>query len=336
MLIWYFLLGALAVFTALLLFGFVGCGLDAIGTGGAEDYPTTILQTPGLVAYWRLQEPSSTPVPSTGGSAKCENTSTFNGDYFKLNPTALPDEQHQSDQTAGTTADEIKLGVTPGLLELLPTSTCLEVDGGYVQVPFHAQLNPAAFTLEVWIQFPFPGIHGTHVYYQCIAESTGPTGLGQRQSGWGIYLGPQFPHSPPGSDLFWTIWMFDDTNEFHQVATSTHPASTDLVTYLVLTYDGLSNLQLFRYYPNTDHQLDIPSIREIQVNVTGFKPNDSGNFFIGTGSNLFPAAGVPPQRLYPYRGKIQEVALYNIDLSGVNNAGVSSTLGPHEAAGGNF
>ena len=101
MLVWYFLLGALAVLAALLLFGFVGCGLDVIGTGAAAaDYPTTISQTPGLVAYWRLQEPSSTPVPSSGGAAKCQNTPAFNGDYFKLNPTARPDEQHQSDQRA--------------------------------------------------------------------------------------------------------------------------------------------------------------------------------------------------------------------------------------------
>ena len=77
--------------------------------------------------------------------------------------------------------------------------------------------------------------------------------------------------------------------------------------------------------------------------MTTFKRNDTsmaggGDFFIGTGSNLFPSVGSPHQRLYPFKGKIQEVALYNKDLSGgpPDYPGVTTTLGPHEVAGGKF
>ncbi len=49
-------------------------------------------------------------------------------------------------------------------------------------------------------------------------------------------------------------------------------------------------------------------------------------------------AGVS-QRLYPFKGKIQEVALYNADLSVGQDDNVLSLqlyLGPHEAANGNM
>jgi hypothetical protein len=45
----------------------------------------------------------------------------------------------------------------------------------------------------------------------------------------------------------------------------------------------------------------------------------------------------PSQRLYPFKGKIQEVAFYNADLSVDTNAlALQSVLGTHETAGGNF
>jgi hypothetical protein len=65
-------------------------------------------------------------------------------------------------------------------------------------------------------------------------------------------------------------------------------------------------------------------------------PNGQGEFLIGAGSNLYPVLGAPPQRLYPFKGKIQEVALYKRDLSAPNNTGVQTTLRQHEMAGGNL
>jgi len=45
----------------------------------------------------------------------------------------------------------------------------------------------------------------------------------------------------------------------------------------------------------------------------------------------------PFQRLYPFKGKIQEVALYNVDLSVYNNSiAIQGVLASHELSGGNF
>jgi hypothetical protein len=204
-----FLVGALAVLVMVLLFGFMGCSLDDFGTGTATDYPSTIQVTPGLVAYWRLQEPASTPTAVEGNPAPPgdiafsannqanpqDPSNPFNGAYFELNPAAADAARH-SNQTTGT----LNLG-TPGILDLLPGNTCVQVEGGFVQVPFNAALNPSAFSLEAWV-VPFDeGFHPDPQYYQCLVESTGPAGLGKRTSGWGLFIGPQDPGVAPFSPL---------------------------------------------------------------------------------------------------------------------------------------
>ena len=110
-------------------------------------------RTGDLVAYWRLGEPSTTPVPSSGGAARSvvadENGDVHHGDYFKLDPVSAPDDLRHSPATIGT----LILGVTPGLLELgdQVNSPCINTDGGYVQVPWADELNPPQFTFEAWV-----------------------------------------------------------------------------------------------------------------------------------------------------------------------------------------
>jgi Concanavalin A-like lectin/glucanases superfamily len=259
-------------------------------------------------------------------------------------PPAPADTQRLSNQTPGTLA----LGVTPGLLELLPTSTCMRVNGGFVQIPFSPALNPPqAFSLEAWV-VPFDGGGSAGpVYYQCLVENTGPTGLGPRTGGWGLYIGPYLPADPPvdppGSPYYWQVWMYDNTNVYHQIALSNTPVVANKLSYVVLTFNqgqnsGPLNVQLFVYIPDTNQDLTLNAVRALGGTVNGFQANTSGDFFIGAGSNLFPNAGPPAQPLYPFNGEIQEVALYNVDLSGgpPNYEGVSTILGVHEAAGGNF
>ena len=83
----YFLIGALALLVTLLLFGFVGCGFQAgairCAPSPASRLSHTVKATADLVAYWRLGEPDTTPVPSSGGAAK-ERVADENGDV----PTA--------------------------------------------------------------------------------------------------------------------------------------------------------------------------------------------------------------------------------------------------------
>jgi hypothetical protein len=346
----YVLMGALAVLAALLLFGFVGCdevfGLERPSPPGItppspDDYPAVVKATPDLVAYWRLGEPSTTPVP---GGAAVDEVGGYNGAYFKLNPVTTPDYARHSPPIPTPT---VTPGVTPGLLTVPPQESdpCLYVHGGFVQVPWDNHLNPQTFSLEAWIS-PDPGLETQ--YYYCLAESTGPSGLGPKKTGWGLYLGP----SPDNSaSLVWQVWMVFN-NTFNRVAVGKWDFLKDAnsqvisqlrLTYLVLTFDGVHKLQLWLYFPGVEMDLDAletPYLNIIMPNFT-FQPNDvslngQGELLIGAGSNLFPVLGPPPQRLYPFKGKIQEVAFYKQDLSAPNNAGVQSTLRQHFMAGGNF
>ena len=272
----------------------------------------------------------------------------FNGDYLKFQATQLAqDKPRHSPATAGN----IALGVVPGLLQNWPTNPCPSFDGGFVQIPWADALNTAQFTFEAWVS-PDPGI--VSGFYYCLAETTGPPGpntVGPKKTGWGLYLGPENPASP--DPPVWQVWM-GDGSQFKPVLlakplNAAKPAPPDAsppqtlltLTYLALTFDG-TNLQLWLYYPDHNTQIGINFYLAAQKNVTTFKRNDSsangkGDFFIGSGSNLFPpptVAGNPAHRLYPFKGKIQEVALYKRDLSAPANSGVQTTLVSHELSGG--
>jgi hypothetical protein len=337
--------GALAVLLAVLLFGFVGCGFSGSPAEISEDYPTSVKATEGLVAYWRFGEPHTTPVPSGGGAAKDEvqdeNGNLHNGDYFKLDPAPTPDDPHHSPATAG----DLFLGA-PGLLKIPPQDqfTGMLTDGGYVRVPWDARLNPQQFTFEAWVQ-PVSGLDPK--YFYCLAESTGPQGLVPKKTGWGLFLGPADINNPdPAGPLFWQVWMGDGTRLNRvAIAKPDFPSpgfSQFTLTYLALTFDGLENLQLFLYFPGTGQDLSIGSLQALDTpepGIDNFVPNDAspdgqGAFFIGTGGNLtlIPAS----HRLYPFKGEIQEAALYKVDLSAPNNLGVQTTLASHVTSGGNL
>jgi hypothetical protein len=340
MIAWYFVMGALALLVTLLLFGFVGCGAHLSAPDPGE-YATKVESTQGLVAYWRLGESSATAVPSSGGAAKDgakdPYPGDFPGDYSKLVPVSTANDQLHSPATLG----EIILGKSPGLLEV-PSQAyfpCIDTDGGYVQVPWHDELNPPQFTLEAWVS-PIAGVDSK--YFYCLAESTGPQGLGPKKTGWGLYLGPSDLTNPdPAGPLFWQVWMGDGT-KLNRVAIAKPGFSQLRLTYLALTFDGSQNLQLWVYFPDTNMDinlletsaLDIPN-PPIIFHRNDASPDGQGDFFIGTGSNL---TSIPFSfdRLYPFKGKIQEVALYKTDLSAPNNTGVQTILATHELSGGNL
>jgi hypothetical protein len=339
---WFFLMGALAILVVVLLLGFVGCGATLGDVPDIQgDYGTAIESTPGLVAYWRLGEPAATPVPSTGGAAQSE-VGGVHGDYSKLAPEASPNNQLHAPATSGA----IILGVIPGLLEIPPQGqfACINTDGGYVQVPWAEELNTPQFTLEAWV-LPNPLLDPK--YFYCLAETTGPQGLGQKKTGWGLYLGPSDISNPnPAGPLFWQVWM-GDGNQLKRAAIASPdfptPGFSQLrLTYLALTFDGSQKLQLFLYFPNTGQDISMAQLQALEIPNPPiiFQRNDAsadgqGDFFIGTGSNLtlIPFSG---DRLYPFKGKIQEVALYKTDLSAPQNLGVQKTLAGHELSGGNL
>ena len=143
-------------------------------------------------------------------------------------------------------------------------------------------------------------------------KSTGPHDglLDPRSTGFGLYLGPKDPNNPTGT-YFWQVWMGDGT-QLSPVAVADNAAApvdaqccdtsktqtNSRLTYLGLTFSGnnggADNLQLFLYRPDTGQQLTLDCVRALHGTVTTFMPNVGGDFFIGTGSNLFPNAAAPP------------------------------------------
>ena len=313
------LLAPISIFAVLFFFGAVGCAaaLNIDDVSFAPTYDATIKDPTKaaalkLQAYWRLIESGS-----EGAQAKDE-TGSHNGNYHVFPGAALNgDQPHHSPKTSGV----ISAG-QPGLIASSPSITCNHFDGGYVQVGFKQELNVTPFSIECWV-FPDDISGEPQGNYYCLFESSGPEGktdLGPK-SGFGLYVGPRDPKTTTGP-FYWQVWLGDNkTKSFIQKAVVSDTANTvhfNALTYLLLTFDG-TTIKLFLYYPHTNQNCDLKSITAIQTPVQNFQPNDNtaiggGPFFIGSGSNLFPPKQAPP-RLYPFKGKIQEVAFYNLDLS---------------------
>ncbi len=323
----YLLLVPLVVLIVISLFGFVGCASftsSNIGASTGVDYPSTIKAEASLVAYWRLGEPAATAVapPKPGGIA-AEELGKHPGNYSRFQPPGAIDKNRHSFNNGGT----IVLGQTPGILELDAAATCIEVNGGMVTVPFDAALNLPQFTLEAWVIAEFNG--DPQGNYYCLFENGAPATGKQKTEGFGLYAGPASP-STPNTPYEWQVWMGDGTT-FTQL-TNTLPTPAAVVfqkpTYLALTFDG-TNVVLYLYNPGTGQNLSLPSVAPYQAKFPTFKPATSGSFVIGSGRNLFPAFPGGTQ-LYAFRGKIQEVALYNQALT------IQDHLVGHEQSGAGF
>jgi hypothetical protein len=328
----------LAVLMIVLLLGYVGC--SSFGTAQTDTgpppappppapqppaYTPAIMREASLVAYWRLGEPASIAVPSVGTAI--DQKGAHNGNYNKVIINA--DDKRHSPGAPGN----IGVGVTPGILETSPPDKCIEVNGGYVEIPFDSNLNASPFTFEAWVVPEF-GSDKQGNYY-CLVESSAPIGGGQKKFGWGLYAGPGDP-SKVNQPYQWQVWMGNGTG-FVKAGVAIDNVKFNQLTYLALTFDpgaASNNLILYLYYPGTGQDLSANSIAPLQATVTGFRPNNNpggGNFLIGIGRNLFPGVAVDPvplqPLLYPFHGKIQEVAFYNTALSAANS------LFYHEQAG---
>jgi hypothetical protein len=330
---WTLLLTPLAVLAVLALFGFAGCQLVfPLDEHPGDTYAATIENESSLVAYWRLGEGAGTAVPSTGTAV--DQKTSHNGNYNQATITG------DAKRFSGAAPGNITLGIKPGLLEVTkPTDEtqepCIEVNGGFVEVPFDSVLNPVPFTIEAWI---FPEFDATpDKNYYCLFESSAPEGGVQKKFGFGLYAGPENPSSGQVQPIRWQVWMGNGPT-FQLAGMATDVVKFRQLTYLALTFDPAvptNNLILYLYYPGTGQDLSMPSVASLQATVTNFKPNNQapgGSLLIGMGRNLFPGVVVDPVPLqpflYPFPGKIQEVALYNVALD-------IAKLANHEMAGGN-
>ena len=331
---WYFLLAPLAVLPVLLLFRFVGCSSfssapaddvhyeekpappppppPAVQPPPDPDYPKTIMSekdaaaNPVLVSYWRLQEPSTAPVPGPAKDEKGLNPGTYKIVTLAASNT---DRSPATAQPVGT----LNLGA-PGLLGFEPTGTSMETHGGYIEVASSLTLNIPQFTLEALVYPMWDQSTPNQGRYYCVMESGGP--LGKKKLGFAIYAGPQDPQHLQ-TPYRWQVWLGDGV-QFNQVKqTSSPPRAPALLefnktNYLAVAYDG-TTLRLYTHFPGKN----MDDVMALQEPVSPYSPNFGSGvpLFIGMGLDLFAPFPTTLQPRYPFHGRIEEVAIYKIALS---------------------
>jgi hypothetical protein len=271
---------------------FVGCVLNTHGFGqpGIGPYETGITNETSLVAFWPLNDP-----PSMDTSAPVANDLAFHPPGVKpFNGTYTGDFMLQQ---AGIVLNDVQNNLQ------VP---CASFSGGRVEVPFHVELNAAPFTLECWVQPSWPAAD-TNIHAVVVTTNLDPT----QNTGYALFCdntnmwsatigvgpgpGPGFvPTTPaPGSQPV------------------TPGAGT--IFYLALTFDGTDLLSLFVSSAGAPFNLTPYAQASLAAQPPGtkFMPSVAPlSLFIGMGR-----PDLPTSMQFPFNGKIQDVAFYNVPLS---------------------
>ena len=170
------LLVPLLVLPIVLLFRFVGCGIDAVGTLvlPAPEYAQYILADPAappkgtvkhpevkpnrddVIAYWRLIDPDKinvsgdvkTTAPAKDSKLGPGGSPGHDGIYL-TEPTAFV-QFTSSSPGSEFTSGEFEFNKT-SLIASDPTVTCRLFKGGHMVVPADDKLYPDQFTIEAWV-----------------------------------------------------------------------------------------------------------------------------------------------------------------------------------------
>src|SRR5262249_37901656 len=222
------------------------------------------------------------------------------------------------------------LGVTdPLLLQTDSDSSAIRVDGGFVQVPANVRPlnNLTEFTLEVLVHPEWDVAFQRGKYY-CVLESAAfinipglPPPL-QKNAGFGIYAGPDT--LDPASPYVWQFWMGVGGDGFERLFPKpfTQPPNNPVPnpgpivqpepTYLAVTFSQ-SQSQAFLYVYTPNHDIDYTTY---ELNPLPYVPT-SQDLFIGIAfaGPLFPPFSASSVLLYPFKGLIGELAIYDRVLS---------------------
>ncbi|MBC7791312.1 MAG: hypothetical protein H7Z74_15300 [Anaerolineae bacterium] len=313
----------LAVLLVLFLFRFVGCDrFFGLERSSVPDDPVNayaiVVQKSMPVGYWRLHETmSNTAVP--GGTA-IDEVGNNHGTYDMVQAGFPADPPHLS---PGANPIILALGVTPAVQKYDPTATAIRVQGGFVQIPFASELNPSTFSVIALVQAEW-ALNQPGVYY-CVMESSDqpPNQSGARKTrGFAIYAGPDDP-AQPGTPFRWQLWVGDGT-QFNRVSqvdpTDAATITSGEPTFLAVVFDG-SEYEFWVVTENTD----MDHMNHALVPQT-YVPNNSGDLHIGitqVRSPLVPPFPGSARRLYPFSGKIEEVAIFNFAL---DHASIASQI----------
>jgi hypothetical protein len=312
---WYFLLTPLAVLAVLAIFRFVGCNqIFDLDETFLEGYVSDVSGETGLVSYWRLQEdhnaepesPTADNTPVSGGTARDEKG--VNAGTYKVIRLPAPSPFIDSPTADGTLTLQ-----AAGLLDQgfdSTTNRSVNVDGGYVEIPFAPALQLTSFSIEALVS-PEWSEAESGLFRTVIAFHQGQT-VGA--FGFALYAGPEDPVVRTGPAV-WQIWLGDGAS-FHQVPFN--HGSKPLVqfnrtNYLAITYnDSTKLLNLYNF--SAEGEMDNGPFNPVSELPVVYQANTdpTTNFLIGI-DRTPPNSTVP--LAWPFKGRIQEVAVYDRALS---------------------
>jgi hypothetical protein len=304
------------------LFCFVGCAFQTHGLAPSftQYSSTTVLGNPAVVAFWPLNEANDT-LPAADLTPNPDN-----GQY--IDPNTLPAIYKWPDYMvpeSPTTNLESAAGsgtisfAQPGIVtgdygvnntdsDTSAASTCVVVNGCYVNVPLASKINPAtSFTVEAWVRVDWTK-DDPHAWRAVLdARDSDPA------TGFAILA--KADDNAPG--IYHWVAILGSGTGFTIAESADPPITLNTSTsgggtsyYLAATYDGPS--QTLTLYVD-----GLPSGPGATSAV--YVPNTTKPLWIGAGAPFVPmrpqAVGVVASPLFPFVGALQDVAIYNTALS---------------------
>ena len=267
---------------------YVGCSFDP-GSAVSDyyQYQSTVLSTPGLVAFWPLDDTSGTVAADLGPNH-------FNGTY-----TAGPDVPTSPgtftlNQANIVPGDTVSMNGGPAA-----PNPCVYFNGGYVSVPWQAALSPptpAQFTLEAWVVPNWTLADAqNNPSVRAVAGAAPALGTPQVFSGFLLFA---------STDNLWSAAVGIGPQDVIVTTGNNQTIVQGSLYFLVLTYDG-STLTLWV------NPVDTTQPPDGMAAASGYVPIPSPvSFYIGQGRPDLPT----PE--FPFNGSIQDVAFYNVVLDG--------------------
>ncbi len=290
-------------------FCFVGCVLNTKGTHADDPppvppkpfttYSKDVADNANCVAYWPL---SDTFVPSDPAKRIAHDVVGQADGAFKsidTDPALFPCPAANLSAGVDTAfaPGTLMLGV-PGIVKgdaVQPLNdpavltTAMQCDGGFVSVNFTSVVNPPApFTIELWAMLGLAP-NDPAAMRTVIESRDAAGGFAIRVNNTGNWEGVL------------------DVSGMAAPVVFTGAKATSAATHVVLTYDG-ANAALFTDGTRTSQVTSAP----------GFVRNTTMQLAIGVGATALPPRTQPSDvkffPLVPFKGTIQDVAIYNTVL----------------------
>jgi hypothetical protein len=295
---WSTLLVPIAVLAVLMLFRFVGCGFT--GQAGVDidtdDPYENAVEKDGPFVFYRLQE--------IGTPGTVVDRMQHKDGVYSVATSALSEPAYLS---ATIAVPSIQLGAASIMLKE-PSATSVRFNGS-VAAAFGQITDLPRFTLEVIVSPEWDVANQLGLFY-CVIENSMRTvqSAPQKNAGFAIFAGPDNIVNPTVSPYCWQLWI-GTGNAFERanpIAGGPGPLVKAEPTYLAVTFD---EAHAFLYAYNANANIDL--VKNELIRRPYIQATETLRIGIaGTSAALIPPFPGPAGFLYPFVGRMAEVAIY--------------------------